>query len=200
MSNEQVQAGQPTDTAGQQTAEKTTVSTPDLDKMSEKELRELASAALEAKRAANSEAKQYREKLQVIEGEKQKAAEAELSYKERFEKLKGEYDGYKTKVHRDNLSSQFIAKAVEAGLPAKIAKLSAATLADLAEDNLDAKVKDAVKEFADFMPKEEKKPAPAIHNPFAAAQPIKPEVKSKIDGSHSAVAEEVERIRQGKRA
>lgn len=82
--------------------------------------------------------------------------EADLSAQEKLTKLQGDFDAYKGQVAKATLQTSFTQKLIEANLDPKIAKVAAKAVNDLSEDNIDGKVKEAVKEFADFIKTEDK--------------------------------------------
>lgn len=94
----------------------------------------------------------------------------DLTYKERFDKLKDQFEGFKAATEQDKTVSEFSSKLMEAGLPGKIARVASKSTIDLSADNIDSKVKEAIKEFSEFMPsKDDKKPVTI--NPFSLKQP-----------------------------
>ncbi|MCH8086131.1 MAG: DegT/DnrJ/EryC1/StrS family aminotransferase [Thaumarchaeota archaeon] len=69
----------------------------------------------------------------------------DLTYKERFDKLKDQFEGFKAATEQDKTVSEFSSKLMEAGLPGKIARVASKSTIDLSADNIDSKVKEAIK-------------------------------------------------------
>jgi len=93
--------------------------------------------------------------------------DADLNWKEKHDKVSNEFLQFKETSIRNALNSEFTSKMVEAGMPPKIAKVAIPT--DLSEDNMAGKVKDAVKEFAEFIIKADDTPKP--NTSFSSVQP-----------------------------
>jgi len=132
-----------------------TDSGPNFGNMSAKELRVYAESMLELKRAANLEAKQYREQLEA---------------------RTNEFESFKKELSVKETHSQFIAKTTEAGLNAKVAKAIAASIKDLSIENMDAKVAEVLKEYAELVQAPgtgtPKPKVPAPHAPVTGQKPL----------------------------
>ena len=103
---------------------------PNFGNMSAKDLRVYAESMLELKRAANLEAKQYREQKEAITNE---------------------FETFKKNISVKETQSQFLAKVAEAGLNPKVAKAIVASISDLSADNMDVKVAEVLKEYAELV-------------------------------------------------
>lgn len=132
----------------EQPVETGTQSSDQLQAMNEKLFAEVKSLRAEAKghRLDAQEAKKEVDTLQT----------AKLSTEDKVAKLSSEFGAYKTQVATERLTTEFTQRAVEAGLPLKIAKI--AIPSDLSEDTMKDSIKGAVKEFGEFVKTEEETP------------------------------------------
>lgn len=172
--NEKVEQDQqkPEDKQSSETQEPKTLTRDDLAKMDSGKLLDFAEASLEAKRAANAEAKAANEKVKTFTAAEEKKRQDDLTFKEKFEEEKLAHEATKKTHVQAGLSTQFVSKAVGAGLPQKIANIAAKGVDGLSADNIDAKVKDAIKEFSEFVKKDDDEKKPQTHpNPYLTAQP-----------------------------
>ena len=96
------------------------------------------------RRAAETKVAEYEKK-------EQERNDVDLNWKEKHDKVATEFTQFKETAARDTLNGEFTSKMIEAGLPSKIAKVAIPT--DLSIDNMGGKIKEAVKEFAEFIPK-----------------------------------------------
>lgn len=147
-------------------------------------------------RTENKDRRLKNEEYEKREKEREDAtlSKTEKLTKERDTAVKA-YDDLKVSTAQKDLNGQFTQKVVEAGLPAKIAKV--ATPSDLSEDNMKDKVKEAVKEFSEFV-KTEEKGKPKSNNPFPGVQPQpdgsrKKPVTGKLDAVLSEFNEHINR-------
>lgn len=126
----------------------------------------------EADKRRNAEA----ERDQLL-AEKQERNDADLSWKEKHDKVTNEFTQFKESAARTTLQGEFTSKMVAAGMPSKIAKVAIPT--DLSEDNMSGKVKDAVKEFAEFIPKaDDTKPNTSLSSVQPGNETERPKVES----------------------
>ena len=144
-----------TPTQAQVESKPPTDSGPNFGNMSAKDLRVYAESMLELKRAANLEAKQYREQLEA---------------------RTIEFENFKKDISVKETHSQFLAKTTEAGLNAKVAKAIVASMKDLSIENMDAKVAEVLKEYAELVsvaaPEVHKPQVPAPHAPVSGQTPL----------------------------
>ena len=114
------------------------------------------------------ESKERRLKLEAYEKADKEKADSELSYKERFETLDGEFTNYKANQAQATLNNEFTSQMVELGLPSKIAKIAVPT--DLTPDSMKDAIKSATKEFAEFIKVDDGKTDKPT-SPYQSAQP-----------------------------
>jgi len=135
--------------------------------MSDSELKSLNTRLYAEARSLRSEAKDSRLKLAEYEKADRERNDADLNWKEKHDKVSNEFLQFKETSIRNALNSEFTSKMIEAGMPPKIAKVAIPT--DLSADNMAGKVKDAVKEFAEFIIKADDTPKP--NTSFSSVQP-----------------------------
>jgi hypothetical protein len=123
--------------------------------------------------------------LDEFKKEKTDRENADLSAVEKLTKanttLTEKVTSLETTAVRKELDGQFTTKVVEAGLPTKIAKI--AVPSNLSEDNMKDSVKNAIKEFSEFITKTDDKkedtPISAAASLLAATQPAQQVVKDR---------------------
>ena len=112
--------------------------------------------------------------LDEFKKDKQTREDADLSKVEKLTKERDTAVADLTKeratVVRNTLNSQITQKLVEAKLDPQIAKVAAKAIGDLSDDNIDSKVKETIKEFSNFVKKDEKE-TPTVINPYVSVQP-----------------------------
>jgi len=147
-----------------QGGEKDSDKAPDLAKMDAGQLRDLASNALETKRAANAEAKTYRLKAEALQAEKdeaaKKASDAEKTTADKLAEANNQIELMKVQNKSMELKQKATTELLEDGFLAKIVDLG---VKDLTEDNFTDKVKAFKKEFGDYKLDPSKRPDHTVH-------------------------------------
>ena len=166
--------------------------TVETEKLTTEQLQELNSKLYTEVKGLRTESKERRLKLEKFEKDQKEKEDADLSELEKTKKQLAtattDLANIKTSIARKELEGQFIQAVTSAGLPPKIANVAIPT--DLSEDNMKEVVKDAIKEFKEFIPNDEKPTTKVPASLFSSVQPQPNAAKKKLTGNPDAVMDE----------